>query len=233
VRIRDSLGISERRQRQLAGAMEVALVGMLFVGIYLGQLGIAVNAGVGLLVTQLVPVLERDYQVPMDAGLVLWITSAVFLHALGTVPLPAEFVEPFGTVDPARDRISLYQARGVWDHMTHMLSSSIVAAAGYSTVRALDQHSEEIHIPSRYMLVFIVLFVLAFGVFWEVIEFAIGGMASVFGGGQVLTQYGAEDTLRDMAFNTLGGLLVGLFGTAYLSDVVGAIERKFEARSGR
>jgi hypothetical protein len=31
------------------------------------------------------PVLERDYGVPLDAGLTLWITAAVFLHAFGRI----------------------------------------------------------------------------------------------------------------------------------------------------
>jgi hypothetical protein len=29
--------------------------------------------------------LERDYAIPMDPALVLWLTTAVFLHALGTL----------------------------------------------------------------------------------------------------------------------------------------------------
>jgi len=228
MRIRDRLGISERRQVQLTRLMEVSLVGILFIGLFVNSPGIVVNAGVGILVTQLVPALERDYGIPMDPGLVLWITAAVFLHALGTVPLPADLVAPVGDVAPGQQRASLYRSGYWWDHMTHALSSSVVAAAGYATVRALDEHDQGIVIPPRFMFVVIVLFVLAFGVFWEVVEFAIGGAAETFGTGSVLTQYGVEDTLYDLFYNTLGAVVVGIWGTAYLTDVVGAIERRLE-----
>ncbi len=231
MRLRDRIGVSERHQKQITRVMEVSLVGIVFIGLFVGSVGIVVNAAVGILVTQLVPVLERDYDIPMDPGLVLWITAAVFLHAFGTVPLPAEFIEPFGAVEPGQDRGSLYNSGYWWDHMTHALSSSLVAAAGYATVRALDQHSDGIVIPGRFMFVFIVLFVLAFGVFWEVVEFAIGGAAELAGSGSVLTQYGAEDTLLDLVYNTLGAVVVAIWGTAYLTDVVGAIEERMETGS--
>ncbi|NIS31207.1 MAG: hypothetical protein GWN07_12820, partial [Actinobacteria bacterium] len=85
MRLRDRLGVSERRQRQAVRLMEFGLVGLLFIGLERGNTGIIVNAGVALLVAQLPPILERDYNLPMDAGLTLWITGAVFFHALGTV----------------------------------------------------------------------------------------------------------------------------------------------------
>jgi len=231
MRIRDFLGISQRRQAQLTRVMEVSLVGMLFIGLFVNSPGIVVNAGVGILVTQLVPALERDYGIPMDPALVLWITAAVFLHALGTIPLPADWVDAVGSVEAGQTRASLYKSSGWWDHMTHALSSSVVAAAGYSTVRALDEHDDGIVIPPRFVFVFIVLFVLAFGVLWEVLEFAIGGAAELFGTGSVLTQYGVEDTLLDLVYNSLGAVVVGVWGTAYLTDVVGAIETRLETGS--
>ena len=48
MKLRDRLGISARRQRQLAWAMEVGLVGMFFVGLYEGNTGVIVNAAVAL-----------------------------------------------------------------------------------------------------------------------------------------------------------------------------------------
>jgi hypothetical protein len=231
MRVRDHLGISQRRQAQLTRVMEASLVGMLFIGLFVNSPGIVVNAGVGILVTQLVPALERDYGIPMDPALVLWITAAVFLHALGTVPLPADWVDAVGSVEAGQDRASLYKSSGWWDHMTHALSSSVVAAAGYATVRALDEHDDGIVIPPRFTFVFVVLFVLAFGVLWEVLEFAIGGGAELLGTGSVLTQYGVEDTLLDLFYNSLGAVVVGVWGTAYLTDVVGAIERRLDSGS--
>ncbi|MFB6151394.1 MAG: hypothetical protein ABEJ40_06270 [Haloarculaceae archaeon] len=218
MRVRDWVGISRRRQAQASWAMEIGLVGVLLVGVWIGDPGVIVNAGVGLLVTQLVPLLERDYGVPMDPALTLWITTAVFLHALGTISF-----QP-GTT-------SFYRSVPWWDHMTHALSSSVVAGAGYATVRALDEHSGEVSPPSRFMFVFILLFVLAFGVLWEVFEFALTLAATWVGSETVLTQYGLEDTLMDLVFDTLGGAVVAVWGTAHLVDLQQYIRDYFERRT--
>jgi hypothetical protein len=218
VRLRDRLGIGPETQRRLSRLMQVVLVGLVFIGLDRGNVGIVANGAIALAVTYLPAVLERDYHIPMDAGLTLWITTAVFLHALGTVGLPGS-------------QLSFYQSVWWWDHLTHTLSSSVVAAAGYATVRAIDEHTEEVFLPWQFTFVFVLLFVLAFGVLWEVIEFAVGGVAALFGGEAILVQYGLEDTLLDLVFNTVGGVVVGLWGTAYLGDVVGALTRRLDRRA--
>jgi hypothetical protein len=215
-RLRDTVGISARRQEQVSRAMQLSLVGLLFIGMDRGSVGITVNCAVALALTELPAVLERDYDIPLDAGLTLWITSAAFLHALGTVGIP-------GTEQ------SFYRGTEWWDHMTHVLSSSVVAAAGYTTVRAIDQHTDDIRLPPKFVFVFILLFVIAFGVFWEVLEFGIGLAAEEFGSARVLTQYGLGDTMWDMIYNTFGGVVVALWGSAHLNDVVGAVQEKFGA----
>ena len=233
MRVRDLLGISPRQQRRLARLLEASLVGMFFIGLYLGRVGIVINAGIGVVVTQLVPLLERDYGIPMDPALTLWITGAVFLHGLGTIPLPAEWVSLLGPVPAGQDRITLYSSGGVWDHLTHTFSASVVAAVGYATTRALDEHTEEIHIPPRLLFVFVVQFVIAFGVLWEVLEFAIGGVSSTLGSGTILTQYGIEDTMADLMFDIAGAIVVGVWGTAHLTDVVGALQERLAERAAR
>jgi hypothetical protein len=107
----------------------------------------------------------------------------------------------------------------------------VVAAAGYTTVRAIDEHSEEVYLPWQFTFVFVLLFVVAFGVLWEVIEFAVGGVGALLGGGSILTQYGLDDTLLDLVFDIVGGVVVALWGTAYLGDVVGALTRRLDRRT--
>ncbi|WP_276253656.1 hypothetical protein [Halomontanus rarus] len=209
---------SQERQRQLTYLMELGLVGMLFVGIERGNGGIVINTAVALAVTQLPPILERDYGIPMDPRLTLWITSAVFLHAFGTVGLP-------GTTT------SFYNQIWWWDHVTHALSASVVAGVGYATVRALHEHAEGIYFPRRFVSVFILLFVLAFGVLWEVLEFAIALSADALGIEAVLTQYGLDDTMLDLVFNSIGGLVVALWGGVYLTDVSSALRDRLDARA--
>jgi len=210
MRVRSWLGVSKKRQRQLAWLLELSLVGFVFIGIDRGSPGVVVNSLVGLAVTQIPALLERDYDITMDPALVLWITAAVFLHALGT--------------------LGPYRSFWWWDHLTHGFSSSIVAAVGYAFVRAVDEHIQDVHFPPAFVFCFILLVVLAFGVAWEVLEFAIAGAASLTGTGAVLTQYGLGDTMLDLLFDTVGGVLVAVWGTAYLTDVVGEISVRLDAR---
>lgn len=205
---------SRQRQRQLSYLMEVSLVGLLFVGIERGSVGIIVNTGICLVVSQLPPLLERDYEIPMDPRITLWITSAAFLHALGTVGIPG-----MGW--------NFYSGVGWWDHLTHALSASVVAAVGYATVRAIDEHSDDVYLPPKFMAVIILLFVLAFAVLWELLEFGIGIAADQFGTASVLTQYGVYDTLWDVMYNSIGAVIVALWGGAYLTDLSSAIGERF------
>jgi hypothetical protein len=220
MKLREIIGISDDQQRLATSAMQYALFGMITVGFYEGSMGVMVNAAVAFVVTYIPAILERDYEIPMDPALVLWITTAVFLHAFGTLGLPGDVLSP-------------YRSIWWWDHLTHTLSASIVAAVGYTAVRAVDDHTDAVEFPSEFVFVFVLLFTVAFGVFWEVIEFALGQFATMTGTQGVLTQYGLEDTMKDLLFDTLGGVVVGLWGTAYLSDVTGAVSAKLDERKNR
>ncbi|WP_255151110.1 hypothetical protein [Halorarius halobius] len=213
------IGLTQRRQGQLVRFLQAVMVAILLVGVWQANAGVVVNAAVGLVVTFLPAYLERNYRFTMGVGIVLWITTAMFLHAFGTLPLPfLDFLSP-------------YKATWWWDHMTHALSSSLVAGVAYAVVRALDQHTEFIHMPPRFLFVFMLMFVLAFGVIWELIEFYIGVVTGLLGAGSVLTQYGLDDTVLDLFYNTLGGLLVAIFGTAYLSGIADQLTERLATRS--
>lgn len=216
--IRERLRISRRRQEQITRAMEVCLIGVIFIGLDRRNIGVVVNAGMALLVTFLPAILERDYDIPMDAWLTLWITTAVFLHAVGTLGPYQSGMKIFGIG---------------WDNVTHTLSSSLVAAIGYATARAIDEHTDGVSLPPKFMFVFILMIVVAFGVVWEVIEFGVAGTASMLGSDAVLVQYGLEDTMRDLLFDMVGGVIVAIWGTAYLTDVVGAIGDRLDGQSRR
>jgi len=208
---------SKPTQARLVRVLQALMVGILVLGIVIGNAGIAVNAAVGLLVTQLPAVIERRYDITMDVALVLWITVAMFLHALGTLSLPA-----VGFLSP-------YKSTWWWDHMTHALSSSLVAGAAYAVTRALEEHTEYIAMPPKFMFAYLLLFVMAFGVIWELVEFYVGVASDLVGTGKVLTQYGLDDTILDLFYNTLGGLLVATFGTAHLTDLADQLQLRIES----
>lgn len=207
MRVRDRLGISPTAQRRLTWGMEVVLVGLLFIGLERGRVGIVINTGLALAVSQLPPALTRSWEEPLDPALTLWITAAVFLHALGVVGLPG-------------GDVSFYRSIWWWDHLTHALSASIVAGVGYSAARSFDTHYDSVSLPPTFMFAFILVFVLAFGVAWEVLEFLLSEFTAALGADPILTQYGLDDTILDLVFDTVGAVMVALVGTAHLGDVV-------------
>jgi hypothetical protein len=218
MKLRRRLGISERRQHHLSRGMQLTLFGLLFVALERQSPNLLVTVTIGLAVTFLPAILERDLEIPMDAGLTLWITTAAFLHTIGVAGIP-------GT------RAPLYNAIPFYDHITHALSASVVAGVGYATVRAVDEHSPGMHLPERFTFVFILVFVVAFGVVWELIEFGVDIVGTATGVGATgFTQHGLEDTLLDLVFNAIGGVVVAIWGTVYLTGVSEAIRDRLTER---
>ncbi|WP_227356178.1 hypothetical protein [Haladaptatus salinisoli] len=211
--------VSARREGQLVRLLQGAMVGILAIGIWQGNAGIAVNASVGLLVTFLPAFFERNYHITMNVGIVLWITVAMFLHAFGTLSLPE------------LGFLSLYKSTWWWDHITHALSSSLIAGVAYAVTRALEEHTEYIVMPPKFMFVYLLLFVMAFGVIWELIEFYVAVVSNFLGIGKVLTQYGLDDTILDLFYNTIGGVLVAIFGTAHLTNLSDQLRVRMESEN--
>jgi hypothetical protein len=196
-------------------ALELAILAVVAVGAIDRDASVVMNAGAALGVTFVPSALERDAKIAMDPGLTLWITAAVFLHAIGALEVGG---------------FSFYSDVWWWDHLTHVASGSLVAGAGYSVVRAVDEHTDAIVLTPRFTFVFTLLFVLAFGVYWEVAEFALGQVT--VGGETPLTQYGIEDTMKDLAFDAVGGVLAATLGAAHLSTFVDDLERRLDDRDG-
>jgi len=189
--------------------MQLVLVGLVGYGLLAGQPKAISNGSIALVITLLPAVLERRYDLPLDPWLGLWITTAVFLHTLGSAGL-------YGLLD-------------WWDSLTHAMSASLVAAVGYTAARAVDLHSEGIHIPRQFLFVYIFVVVLAFGVIWELFEFGLDVAADVTGLTMPLAQHGLDDTVRDLMFNSLGALLVAVFGQVHLTGVAETVRERFSA----
>ena len=189
---------SQKNKARTARAMQILLAVLFVSGLYNGSTKVITNAGLGLIATFAPALLKRRYDVTVNPFLSLWIASAVFFHALGS----------FG----------FYGSVWWWDHMTHALSASLLAGSGYTLIRAVDLHSDEIYLPNKFMFVFILLTVIAFGVVWELFEFGLDIIAEITETPMPLAQHGLEDTMKDMMFNSLGALIVATLGQAYLSE---------------
>lgn len=200
------------RDVALTRFLQVGMVGLLLVGVHTRNPGAVVNAVLALGVTVLPAVLARDWDVHLGSRLTAYVTLAVFLHALG-------MVGPYETVP-------------WWDSVTHTLSATVVAAVGYATARAFDEHSDAVTFPPEFLFWFVVLVTLALGVLWEVLEFAARQASLALGVDAVLVQYGLEDTLTDLLFDAVGAVVVGLFGRRQLRPVVESIRARLAGQRG-
>ncbi|WP_089809014.1 hypothetical protein [Halogeometricum rufum] len=188
--------------------MRLAIAGILGFGLATLNASIVINAAAALSITYLPAVLSRDWGIRLSPGLTLWVTTAVLLHAVGMV--------------------GLYDGLWWYDHLTHTLSAMLVAAVGYASARAVDKYSEAVYLPPRFMFVFILTFTLALGVVWEVLEFFARLAADYLGVEAILVQYGLADTITDLVFDTVGAVLVALFGTETLSGLVDSLHQRLE-----
>ncbi|WMW26380.1 hypothetical protein RE474_06645 [Methanolobus sediminis] len=206
--IRRLLGISDKTQVLAVRMLQGGLILLLLFGILRKDLSTTINATTGLILTFVPHMITRKYHIKQDTGLVLWLTLAIFLHTIGT--------------------FEFYNYIDNWDHVTHALSASVVAAAGYTLIRAIDIYVDEIYIPPRVLFIFILIFVLAMGVIWEIIEFLSDELTSTLGYNAILAQHGIGDTMLDLVFDLLGAILAATWGTAYLSNISYRLADKFE-----
>ena len=206
----DRLGIPIGRQEALTRAMQLVLVGILVYGLVVRDLPVVTNAVLAIVITFIPAMLRQNYALPIEPGLALWVTSAVFFHTLGTA--------------------ALYDAIAPYDHLTHTLSASVVAAGGYAVLRAIHLHERSIHFPPWAMFTFLIAFILAIGVIWELLEFVADQGALALGMDPVLAQHGIDDTIVDMIFNVVGAILVATWGTLYLVELSERLAELLEER---
>lgn len=206
MRVRDRVPISDRTVRRIALWMQAMLAGIVGYALVTVDLALLVNSALPLAITAVPDGLERRHGHELHAGLVLWIVTAALLHAVGALG-------PYETV-------------GWYDQIAHAVSAALVAGVGYALVAAIDRDHQQIVIPPRLRAVFVLVFVLAIGVLWEIGEFAAGGLASIVGGSPVLAQYGVADVALDILFDAVGGLVVGLWGSSYFRGLAGLLARR-------
>lgn len=201
------------RHRTAVRAMQVLLAGIVALALVRADGKLFANSAVPLAATFLPGLLRREYGYPMDAGLALWVTAAVTLHAVGAVG-------PYETIP-------------WWDNLTHALSATLVAAVGYAVARAVELHTDDVSFSPRFRAAFVVLFVLAVGVAWELFEFGLGGLAVHLGGEALLSQYSLENTVHDLVFDAVGAAVVAVWGSGHLEGVARALVGRVDVLADR
>lgn len=194
---------SRRNQTRITRLIQSALLSLVVYGAVAGEPKAISNGGIALIITFLPAIFSRNYNVPLDPWLGLWVTVAVFLHTLGSA--------------------GMYGYIPWWDNLTHAMSATVVAGVGYTAARAVDLYSDAIYVPQRFFFVYTFVVVLAFGVLWELFEFGLDLIALSTGVSMPLAQHGLDDTVLDLMFNSVGALIVAVFGQAHLTGVARSV----------
>jgi len=141
---------------------------------------------------------SRVLKVKVSPSFQFWLSSALFLYSAGeSLRFQSFFV--------------------VWNELTHFMGGVFVGVLILILILYLKDISDNLHIPARIIPIFVLIFVLAGGVLWEVFEFLID---SFFG---TNLQPNLQDTIFDMIANTVG---------AFFTLIIASILTPFEVFSG-
>ena len=175
-------------------AMQVAMLGVALAGIFTANYTWVPAALVSLLASEVPSILRRDLKLVLPVELNFWIVLALFLHVVGGFS-------------------GLYDTVPGWDHITHVMSASLVAALGFVTIVSVDKYVASIYLPRQFLAVFIGMVTMAVGVLWELMEFANDQLTGSH------LQYSLGDTMLDLFFDGVAGLVVAILGAHYLKHV--------------
>jgi uncharacterized membrane protein YjdF len=105
-----------------------------------------------------------------------------------------------------------------YDKFAHFVATIMVGMIGFLLVVILNRLGQ-MRLSRLMSFFFILLFTMAVGGFWEIFEYS---MDLVFGNRLFfnrLLQHGLDDTMIDLIFDLIGGLIVAAFGAWYLKKV--------------
>ncbi len=181
----------EERLRILSRAMQAGMLAVALGGIVSRNYTWVPAAVISLFISAIPSIVRRDLHLVLPVELNLWIVLALFLHVVGGFS-------------------GFYDNVPGWDHVTHAMSASLVAALGFVAVVVVDKYSSSIFLPRHFLAFFILMFTMAFGVFWELMEYASDELT-----GSRL-QYSLSDSMIDLMFDAYGGFIVAFAGAHYL-----------------
>lgn len=171
----------------------MSLAATVVAGVAAGHRDLVVNAVVGLVLTGMPAISSRRWDVTVPASLVAWLAAAVALHVGGML-------------------VGAYEPPTRYDDLTHAASGTVLAAVGYVAVAAWDRLVEDLYLPRGARVAVALVVVAAGGVTWEIAEF-VGS-----GGGEGV-QTSLHDTVTDLGYNLVGGVVALAATRGYLERV--------------
>ena len=144
-----------------------------------------------LFLTMIPTILERDFFVQLPLIFDVAITISIFLHVVGGY-------------------VRWYESIPYYDHLTHFLSSATISLIGVTLLYIIVFTMNRTYLPPLFFGFFTVIFTISMGVMWEFLEW---GFDLAFG---TELQLGLNDTMLDLVFDTIAGLIVGASATVQL-----------------
>jgi hypothetical protein len=182
----------EERLKILSRGMQAGMFGVALAGVVTDNYTWVPAAVISLFVSGIPTLVRRDLHIVLPIELNFMIVLALFLHVVGGFS-------------------GFYDNIPGWDHITHVMSSSLIAVLGFVAVVTVDKYVDSISLPRIFLAFFIVMFTMAFGVLWEFMEFANDQLTGS------LLQYNLEDTMVDLIFDGFAGFIVASLGAYYLT----------------
>lgn len=208
----DSMDALDRGLRLAAHALQLLLAGIVvYVALVEQNVGLTINAGLPFLIA-LVPLYVRwRHGYRLNAVLTLLIVGGAAFHSVGS--------------------LGLYRSIGWFDQVAHGVAGALVAGLGYALVQVIETQHDQVAIPPKLRFVFIVVFAIAVGAAWEIVEFSLELASEALGGEALLAQYDLADVVLDLQFDVVGAVIVGLWGTSYFDELRTLLDTDDEARS--
>ncbi len=157
--------------------------------------------GVCLALLWVPPLLSHRGLIELPYSVLLAIGASLSLHSLGLVT-------------------DWYLTTFWWDKVTHLVSGVAVGALVTIALLLVMDAEQAVHVPSKWIPLFVFLAVLSLEAAWEIMEFTLDSTI----GTQM--QHGILDTVNDIVTNSVSGVVVGVGAAVWVEHSDGEKLRK-------
>lgn len=178
----------------LTGLVLIGLFTTAYVGFRDENEVLGVNAAASFVVV-VIPLLVDVYESTVPGGtleigpvLPLWIAVAGALHTIGMM--------------------TIYERIWWWDHLTHSVTATLVAAVAYGVLLALDADPLAPDLTWGTIAALTVAITMLAGVLWELLELVGRELAIALDREPMLIPYGRYDTALDLVFDAVGAIVI-------------------------
>ncbi|MBU2577195.1 MAG: hypothetical protein KKF50_05760 [Nanoarchaeota archaeon] len=174
---------------KVGAILSYILQALIFVYILIGILErnyLPVIEGViALFITFLPLILKKRWGIHLPASLNLLIVLSLYLHAEGRLLSFYTLFYPY------------------YDKISHFVGSATVALLGFAMVIIIDRFTK-INLNKKAIIFFIIIFTMAIGGFWEILEFTSDSFLGT------THQSNLTDTMLDLIFDLVGGIFIAM-----------------------